>query len=229
MSVALHRGEVVLFADRVGGTVVDRAADLAAIGSSGTVVVSESAVEHLAGRMPAELVIVERGAHRLFDLGRPERVWQLMELDAPAESAPLKSLSSFPNNLPTQLTPFIGRHREIDAVVELVAAERLVTVTGVGGVGRTPLRAVRRGSCLAVIPGRRMGCGAGFGGGGRRFGQSSVPGALRVGERPGVPIEVQVAVAFSDKPSLLVLDNCEHLSARSAPGWSGGFLWPTSR
>ena len=215
MSVALHRGEVVLLPDGVGGTVVDRAADLAAIGSSGAVLVSESAAEHLAGRLPAALCIVERGVHRLSDLGRPERVWQLLEVDASAEPAPLRSLSSFPNNLPTQLTPFIGRHGEIDAVVELLAAARLVTVTGAGGVGKTRFalsvaarapQSFRGGAWNVELAPVAVGGDVG----------RAVLGALRVGERSGVAIEVQVATALGDGPSLLVLDNCEHLREECA-------------
>ena len=220
--VALHRGEVVLLPDGVGGTVVDRATDLAAIGSSGAVLVSERAAEHLAGRLPAGVDIVERGVHRLHDLGRPERVWQLLDVDESAESAPLQSLSSFPNNLPTALTPFIGRHSEIDAVVELVAVERLLTVTGAGGVGKTRFalavaarapRSFRGGAWNVELA--SVGAGGDVG--------RAVLGALRIAERSGVPIEVQVATALGDEPSLVVFDNCEHLREECA-ALVGGLL-----
>ena len=174
------------------------------------VLVSESAAEHLAGRLPAVLGLVERGVHRLFDLGRPERVWQLRAIDASVEPATLRSLSTFPNNLPTPLTPFIGRHDDIDTVVELVTAARLVTVTGAGGVGKTRLAL----SVAARAPQSFQGgawnvelAPVGVGGDVGR----AVLGALRVGERSGVAIEVQVSVALGDETSLLVLDNCEHL------------------
>ena len=81
------------------------------------------------------------GEHRLRDLGRPEQVFQLLHPALPTEFPPLKSLDNpqLPNNLPQQVTSFIGREKEIEAVKTLLGKTRLLTLTGSGGCGKTRL------------------------------------------------------------------------------------------
>jgi hypothetical protein len=80
------------------------------------------------------------GEHRLKDLVRSEHIFQLTHADLPADFPPLKSLSAFPNNLPIQLTSFIGRQAELKAIKDLLTqGVRLVTLIGPGGTGKTRL------------------------------------------------------------------------------------------
>ena len=78
------------------------------------------------------------GEHRLKDLSFPEHVWQIHHPRLPSEFAPLKSLDSLPNNLPRQLTSFIGREKEMTKIKDLLHGPRLVTLTGRrSGTGKT--------------------------------------------------------------------------------------------
>src|SRR6185436_3158639 len=79
------------------------------------------------------------GAHQLRDLARPEQIYELLHPDLPGDHPPIKSLSTHPNNLPRQLSSFIGRETAIGEVGALLAKTRLLTLTGAGGSGKTRL------------------------------------------------------------------------------------------
>src|SRR5262249_12002918 len=121
------------------GETVIRCARLRSIGHGGQVLVSDATAGLVADRLPAPLELTDLGTHRLKDLSRPERVWQLVHPELESSFPPLRSLDAFRHNLPLQLTPFIGRDDEITEVAGLLAGERLVTLTGSGGVGKTRL------------------------------------------------------------------------------------------
>ena len=164
----------------------------------------------VADRLPDGAGLVDLGRHRLRDLGRPERVWQLRHADlAPSSAAPL--LSPFRHNLPVQLSPLIGRRREIAEVVDLLADERLVTLTGAGGVGKTRLALAVGADVVAAFPGGvwfvELAATGGTGAVGR-----AVLKALGTTETPGVAPADVAAVELGDaERSLVILDNCEHL------------------
>src|SRR5207302_2883235 len=80
-----------------------------------------------------------RGSHRLAELARPHAVFQLGHPSLPAEFPALQSLEALPTNLPVHLTSFVGREEEMAELVDLLVDHRLVTLTGVGGVGKTRL------------------------------------------------------------------------------------------
>ena len=79
------------------------------------------------------------GAHRLRDLREPERLYQVSAPGLPETFPPLATLDARPNNLPTQLTSFVGRETELASACALLSANRLVTLTGPGGPGKTRL------------------------------------------------------------------------------------------
>jgi len=127
--VGLHTGTPLLTEEGYVGGDVHRAARIAACGHGGQVLVSSSTAPLV------ELELIDLGEHRLKDLSAPERVYQLGDGDFPA----LKSL--YRTNLPIPATPFLGRERELEDVVELLSADgaRLLTLTGPGGTGKTRL------------------------------------------------------------------------------------------
>ena len=91
--------------------------------------------------LPAGVDMLDLGEHRLKDLTRPEHIFQLVIPGLPSRFPPLKTLDAYPNNLPVQATPFIGREKEIRAVSALLRqpGTSLVTLTGPGGTGKTRL------------------------------------------------------------------------------------------
>ena len=117
---------------------VHRAARVAAAAHGGQVLLSESATASVEGRVSDGLGLRSLGAHRLKDL-RPEQISQLVVEGLPADYPPIRSLDARPNNLPTQMTSFIGRERELAEASALVDGTRLLTLTGPGGTGKTRL------------------------------------------------------------------------------------------
>jgi predicted ATPase/class 3 adenylate cyclase/DNA-binding CsgD family transcriptional regulator len=192
------------------GHSVMRCARLRGIGHGGQVLVSAATAGLVAERLPEGADLVDLGSHRLRDLGRPERVWQLVHPDLAAGFPALRSLDVFQHNLPVQLTPLIGRESDAGAVGGLLAEDRLVTLTGSGGVGKTRLALavaadeVERfggGVWLVALAGVTDAAGV----------AAAALAAVGVHQGPGMPLVELLARGLGDEPSLLVLDNCEHL------------------
>jgi predicted ATPase/DNA-binding CsgD family transcriptional regulator len=140
-SGALHTGEARRRDDgRYVGTTVRRCERLREIANDGQTLLSSLTASLVADALPAGWSLHDLGMHRLRDLSHPERVFEL-RADGVAEAPPLRSLDAYPNNLPLQLTSFVGRRAELDAVHRLLTGERLVTLTGAGGSGKTRLAA----------------------------------------------------------------------------------------
>ena len=121
------------------GIDVHRAARIAAVAHGGQVLVSGATALLAAGDLPGGVTLRDLGAHRLKDLAQPERIHQLVVDGCTSDFPPLRSLDAVPNNLPTQLTTFIGREREIAQGLALLGRTRLLTLTGPGGTGKTRL------------------------------------------------------------------------------------------
>ncbi|HXA42986.1 MAG TPA: adenylate/guanylate cyclase domain-containing protein [Candidatus Solibacter sp.] len=138
--MGLHTGEaqVTEAADYLGID-VHRAARIASAGHGGQVLVSESTRALVAGALPDHVTLLDLGEHRLKDLIRAEHIYQLVLPGLPSEFPPLKSLDATPNNLPTQMTTFVGRDEEVARAHELLHTVRLLTLTGPGGTGKTRL------------------------------------------------------------------------------------------
>ncbi len=140
--IGLHTGEASLAgdsADNYVGLDVHRAARIAAAGHGGQVLLSDATRILSEHSLPDGVSLRDLGERRLRDLTRPERIHQLVIDGMPADFPPLKTLDATPNNLPTQLSSFLGRERELAEVVELLAGTRLLTLTGPGGTGKTRL------------------------------------------------------------------------------------------
>ena len=137
--IGLHTGEAPLVGEEYIGLDVHHAARVSAAAHGGQVLVSEtthSLVEH---SLPAELSVRDLGVHRLKDLARPERLYQLVIDGVPDVFPALRTLDAIPNNLPTQLTSFVGRDADVAEAKHLLAGNRLLTLTGPGGIGKTRL------------------------------------------------------------------------------------------
>ncbi|HJP72051.1 MAG TPA: adenylate/guanylate cyclase domain-containing protein [Candidatus Limnocylindria bacterium] len=136
--IGLHTGEAGFAADSYAGLNVHRASRIAGAGHGGQVLLSDATRTLGAADLPEGVTLRDLGEHRLKDLDQPERLWQLVIPGCRTDFPPVRSLD-VANNLPKRLTTFLGREREIAAVSELLARNRLLTLTGPGGTGKTRL------------------------------------------------------------------------------------------
>ncbi|MCW5854254.1 MAG: hypothetical protein KIT87_29570, partial [Anaerolineae bacterium] len=137
--MALHAGAAQQRDGDYFGLPLNRVARLCAAGYGGQVLLSASAWELARDHLPTGVTLRDLGEQRLKDLGRPERVFQVVTADLPSDFPPLRTLERYRHNLPAQATPLIGRETEILTVRDRLRqpATRLLTLTGPGGVGKT--------------------------------------------------------------------------------------------
>jgi len=150
--IGLHTGEATLVGNEYLGLDVHRAARVASAGHGGQVLISETTRALVDHALPAGLSLRDLGVHRLKDLARPERLYQLTIPGLRADFPPLKTLEATPNNLPVQLTSFVGRDDQVREAKQLLARSRLVTLTGPGGTGKTRLSLQIAASVLDQFP-----------------------------------------------------------------------------
>src|SRR5678815_4909688 len=121
-------------------------------GHGGQILLSQSTYALTRDRLPDQVRLVDMGECHLKDIQRPEHLYQLSAPDLPSEFQPLNTLESFQHNLPTQLTSFIGREKEISEIKASLNSARLVTLTGSGGTGKTRLSIEVGTQLLANFP-----------------------------------------------------------------------------
>jgi predicted ATPase/class 3 adenylate cyclase len=192
------------------GTAVNRAARLMSVAHGGQVLVSLTTEELLRDGMPAELELVDLGDHRLRDLTRAERLFQLRAPGMDTQFPPLRTLDAYAGNLPTQLTSFVGRQDDLDAVASAVRYARLVTLTGVGGVGKTRLAIQVAAEVLPEFPDGAWLCELAAANDGETM-IDVIATALGVQPRAGTTLDGSIAEFLRTKRMLILLDNCEHL------------------
>ena len=137
--MGLHAGEASGSAAGLVGLDINRAARIAAAAHGGQIVVSDAVRTLVTPTLDAGVSLRGLGRHRLKDLREPQPLCQVVADGLRMEFPPLRSLDARPNNLPTQLTSFVGREKELEAAGRLLEANRLVTLTGPGGTGKTRL------------------------------------------------------------------------------------------
>jgi predicted ATPase/class 3 adenylate cyclase len=137
--MALHSGTAERRGGDYFGPALNRTARLLDTAHGEQVVVSLVTAELLRDDLPPGVDLVDLGEHRLADLTRPEHVFQVTQPDLAASFPPLRSLGAHRHNLPVAPSSFIGREGELEAVTDLLRSSRLVTLSGVGGVGKTRL------------------------------------------------------------------------------------------
>ncbi|GAB7145657.1 hypothetical protein LRC484719_42590 [Mycobacterium riyadhense] len=216
LRIGIHTGEVRLRDEgNYAGPTINRTARLRDLAHGGQTVLSGAAESLVVDRLPDGAWLVDLGTHPLRDLPRPERVVQLCHPDLRVEFPPLRTSSeALAHGLPVHLTRFVGRGAQISEVHQLLTENRLVTLTGPGGVGKTRLSA----QLAAQLAGE--------------FGGAWFVDLAPITDPDLVPITVARVLGLHDQPgrsttdtvvrhlgarrALLVLDNCEHLIEASA-------------
>jgi class 3 adenylate cyclase len=198
--MGVHTGEATERDGDYFGPAVNGAARLMGAGHGGQVLVSAATVE-----LVGEIELADLGQHRLRDLSGPQRVFQV----GAGRFPPLRSLDAFPGNLPLQASSFVGRDAELARVDKALDQARVVTLTGLGGVGKTRLALqaaalvlprFRDGAWLVELAAVRHATGV----------VNAVATALEV-SAPGGSLEESLVGFLRAKRLLLVLDNAEHL------------------
>jgi predicted ATPase/class 3 adenylate cyclase len=208
--MGLHTGEAELREGDYFGTAVNRAARLEAVGHGGQILCSSATADLIQDHLTEGVLLADLGEHRLRDLSEPVRIFQVEHSGLPSRFPSLRSLDAFPGNLPLQMSSFIGRDQELDLVGTAVAEHRVVTLTGVGGVGKTRLAFQAAADLLPRFPdGAWLVELAAVRDPGRLA--EAVAGVFRVTARPGLDLEESLVAFLHDQRLLLVLDNCEHL------------------
>ncbi len=213
--MGIHTGAAELRDGDYFGPALNRAARLMAAAHGGQVVISQATELLARDHLEPSLTLADLGEHRLRDLSRPERVFQLNGPDLERRFAPLGSVDSLQGNLPTQVTSFVGRDDAVKAVHELVGQHRLVTVTGVGGVGKTRLATQVAGDLASEFPDGTWICELAAAADAEGLAEVAAA-ALDVPQRPGMSRQQSTISFLSSKHLFLVLDNCEHLLDRVA-------------
>jgi predicted ATPase/class 3 adenylate cyclase len=197
------------------GTAVNRAARIMSTAHGGQVLVSGAVATLLAGRLPAGSSLRELGTVRLRDLASPEALYQLVHPGLREAFPALRSLEATPNNLPHQLTSFVGRDADLAQVKKLASECRLVTLLGTGGIGKSRLAVQVGADVMDAFPdGVWLVELATLSEAG--LVPQTVASVLGVKESGGRPVSDALVKFIRDRQLLLLMDNCEHLLAACA-------------
>ncbi len=192
------------------GPAVNRAARIMSAAHGGQILLSQAVVVLVGQRLPTGVALRDLGAVRLRGLASPELVYQVVHQQLRQDFPALRSLEATPNNLPQQVTSFIGREAEVAEVRKWLGKTRLLTLLGVGGLGKTRLSLEVAAEVLHDYPD-----GVWFVElapvSDPRLVANAVAATLGVKEEPGRPVIDTLRQFVCDRAILLVLDNCEHL------------------
>jgi predicted ATPase/class 3 adenylate cyclase/tetratricopeptide (TPR) repeat protein len=210
--IGIHSGAAELRGGDYFGSAVNRAARLEAVANGGQIVCSQATADLVRDSLPASVEVVDLGEHTLRDLTRPEQIFMVVHPGLRREFPPLRSIGRVPGNLPVQVTSFLGREADSARIGAVMDQARVVTLTGVGGVGKTrlALHVAEQASASLRYP---DGCWLCELAPVRdpELVPDAVIGALGAQPRPGVPVSESLLEYLRTRELLLVLDNCEHL------------------
>jgi class 3 adenylate cyclase len=212
LRIGVHSGEVRLRDEgNYIGPTINRTARLRDLAHGGQTVLSGMAADLVLDSLPADTWLTDLGSHELRGVFRPERVVQLCHPDLRNEFPPLRTPSTVAShNLPVQLTSFVGRGAEIKDVRQILADNRLVTLTGAGGAGKTRL-AIQTAAEITT----EFADGAWYVDLAPITDPDLVPiavaRALGLPDQPGRSTMDTLVRFVGDRQMLIVLDNCEHL------------------
>jgi predicted ATPase/class 3 adenylate cyclase len=196
------------------GPSVNRVSRLLSIGHGGQILVSAAASDLVQWELP-QASLRALGAHRLKDLAHPEQVFQVVVAGLDTDFPALRSLDSLPNNLPLQVTSFIGRDEDVNEVKKLLERTRLLTLTGSGGVGKTRLALQVGAEALELHPdGVWLVDLAGLQDSDLVVSEVASVLGVRVGAERS--LSDSIVYALKPKRSLIIMDNCEHLITAAA-------------
>jgi len=208
--IALHSGEADLRDSDYYGPTVNRCARLRSVGHGGQTLVTQATYSLVYESLPEELSFRYLGKHKLKDIKQPERIYQLISPGLPADFPPLRTQNNLIQNMPVNLTSFIGREKEIEDLTYLLNKQRLLTISGPGGAGKT--RLALQASSVSMNH---------FLDGGWFIDLSLISNPSLVIQFVMKTLGIQedgycspmerLLYFFQDKSILLILDNCEHV------------------
>ena len=213
--MGLHTDEVALSDGQYAAAPLRRCARLMAAAHGGQILMSDATEALVRSQLPDGATVLDLGEHRLRDLAGRVHIFQLVHPDFPGAFPALRTPDAFPGNLPLQVSSFIGRARELEQTAAALGEARVVTLIGVGGVGKTRLALQVAGQ---VLP--RFGDGAWLCELAPIRDAAGVDGAVAavfsVAARGSQSTRDALVEFLRNKELLLVLDNCEHLLAGAA-------------
>jgi len=208
--MGVHTGEADVRDGDYYGTAVNRAARISSVAHGGQLVCSHATEELARDGLPGDITLRDLGTHQLRDLARPEHIFQIDADGLAHDFPPLRSLDAFPGNLPSRPTSFVGRDAELTKVATALERSPIVTITGVGGVGKTRLALQVAAEIVPHYPDGAWLCELAAADS-RTALMQVVAASLGLPLRPGVDPVDSVVEFLKGKQLLLVLDNCEHL------------------
>jgi len=210
--MGIHTGEAELQDDGQyhGYLDMSRIQRLMSAGHGGQVLISHATEELVRDELSENIILRDMGERRFKDLVRPERVHQLVIANLPADFPPLKTLDAYRHNLPVQLTSFIGRKNDLVNIAQIIKGHRLITLTGVGGTGKTRLalqvaadllEEFKDGTWLVELAPVAD----------PKLVPQTIISTLQLYEVAGRTAVDTITDFLESRKALLLLDNCEHL------------------
>jgi len=213
--MGLHTGEAELRDGDYYGSTLNRAARIMSIGHGGQILLSETTLQISREHLSENINVLDLGQHQLKGLSRTETIYQISLPDLQQEFPALKSLMQATNNLPTQLTSFIGRERELAEAKSKLENARLLTLIGPGGTGKTRLSVqiatdqlgnFKDGVWLVELAPISD----------SNLINTTIASVFDLREVQDIPISTILIDFLRAKNLLLILDNCEHIVEASA-------------